>query len=84
MEALSGDEKCQWMLLIHFAKSRISSVKQINSKSDPTDTPAAKEDERKSDFVIEATGFISEKSNKAIDAFFMNIENGKQAEQSEK
>ena len=84
MEAINEDEKCQWMLLIHFARSRIPTVKQAKNissigvvensddKSDSTD-----DDPKTGDIVINATDMISKKSNKAIDTFYQHLENGK-------
>ena len=71
LEASSEEEKYKWMLLIHFAKSRLEN------------NPVVEEDDggrnaaRKSDFLLVATEKISQKSNKTIDELFVNMENEK-------
>ena len=73
LEASCEEEKFKWMLLIHFAKSRL--------ENNPEDEEEVEEEGRngagKSDFLVFATEKISEKSNKTIDDFFVNMENGK-------
>ena len=71
LEASCEEEKYKWMLLIHFAKSRLEN------------NPLQEEEEvgrngaRKSDFLLVATERISQKSNKTIDELFVNMENEK-------
>ena len=69
------------MLLIHFATSRISTVKQakhirFQGAVENGDNEAAKVPTEKKDFVANAAGVLSEKSNKVIDKFYQHIENG--------
>ena len=81
LEAFNEEEKCQWMLLLHFATSRISTVKQTKNirfeETEENDTrEVSKDTTKKSDIVINATNMISKKSNKAIDSFYLHLENG--------
>ena len=71
MEASSKEEKCKWILLIHFAKSRLDTNSVL--EEDDTGRNAVKN----SDFLLVATEKISNKSNKTIDQLFVNMENGK-------
>ena len=69
MEASTEEEKFKWMLLIHFAKSRL--------ENNPETEEDVRQPDRKYDFLVLATEKISQKSNKTIDEFFVNMENGK-------
>ena len=91
MEAFNEDEKYQWMLLLHFARSRIPTVKQAKNISfkgtlenaDDTSENANKSC-RKGDIVINATDIISKKSNIAIDRIYQHMENGKHSTEKTK
>ena len=70
-EALSEEDKYRWMLMIHFAKSRLENGLHISNG----DLGGCLENGVKdSDFLIHATNIISQRSNKAIDQFFENRE----------
>ena len=65
---MNADEKCQWMLLIHFAQSRIPLVKQAKNiqfqgSMEQSDSEAAAKNMKKSDIVTNATEIISKKSS---------------------
>ena len=69
------------MLLIHFATSRISTLKETRKiRFEETEENGtrelSKDTTKKSDIVINATNMISKKSNKAIDSFYLHMENG--------
>ena len=70
LEALSEEEKYKWMLMIHFVKSRLEPEHLQNGSTYLGGTD--------SDFLIHATHIISQKSNKAIDQVFENMEKSKQ------
>ena len=70
LEASCEEEKFKWMLLIHFAQSRLEN-------NPVTETEEGRSSQRKTDFLILATEKISQKSNKTIDDIFVNMENGK-------
>ena len=72
LEADTEEQKVKWMLLIHFAQSRLENNPVADDGSERTSA-------RKSDFLVLATEKISEKSNKTIDEIFVNLENGKPA-----
>ena len=75
LEASTEEEKYKWMLLIHFAKSRLENnpVPEEEEEEHGSGRSAA----RKSDFLLVATERISQKSNKTIDELFVNMENEK-------
>ena len=73
LEANSEEEKYKWMLLIHFAKSRLEN----NPVAEEDDGGSSRNAARKSDFLLVATEKISQKSNKTIDDIFVNMENEK-------
>ena len=60
------------MLMIHFAKSRLDAATHVSNG----DVGGYLENGvRDSDFLIHATNIISQRSNRAIDQFFENMEN---------
>ena len=77
------------MLLIHFAKSRIPTVKQAKNirfqeSGDSGESDIVKDTPVKRDIVINATDMISKKSNKAIDTFYQRMENRKCSKENSK
>ena len=73
LEASSEEEKYKWMLLIHFAKSRLEN----NPVKEDEEEDGGRNGARKYDFLLVATERISQKSNKTIDELFVNMENEK-------
>lgn len=72
LEASNEEEKYKWMLLIHFAKTRLENNPVLEEGEE-----GGKNAARKSDFLLAATEKISQKSNKTIDELFVNMENEK-------
>ena len=76
LEASTEEEKYKWMLLIHFAKSRLEN-NPVPEEEEEEEEGGGRKAARKSDFLLVATERISQKSNKTIDELFVNMENEK-------
>ena len=69
LEAGSDQEKMQWMLIIHFAKSRLA-----NMPSEPLEKEV--EVLERGDMVLRFTDMATRRSNQAIDSIFQQMEAG--------
>ena len=77
LEASTEEEKYKWMLLIHFAKSRLENNPVPEEEEEEGENGSGRNGARKSDFLLVATERISQKSNRTIDELFVNMENEK-------
>ena len=69
LEAGSDQEKMQWMLIIHFTKSRLA-----NMPSEPLEKEV--EVLERGDMVLRFTDMATRRSNQAIDSIFQQMEAG--------